>query len=259
VRGWEGDTAASKGPLSFLCPLGSLLVCPLPAAQGFPAKGAPVSWMLPSTKTNKLQGDIKIERGPFRWMGRFVGFLRGRYPMCPLGGRGPHDLRLHPPGAKPAARAPAPGAAQAGQGGLLRPGARAEARRGADQVRHAAPRVAGIISGASGAGFVKQGDPIAVREMSTNAAALSPRKLRFDSPFSRASFSSPAGALARSGGECPKTRTNLDSAAAAVEKILSFRSFFSRKRPILMGFKRETSLAGCTPICRKTCARGLPR
>jgi len=61
------------------------------------------------------------------------------------------------------------------------------------------------------------------------------------------------------GGECPKTRTNLDSAAAAVEKILSFRSFFSRKRPILMGFKRETSLAGCTPICRKTCARGLPR
>ena len=88
--------------------------------------------------------------------------------------------------------------------------------------------------------------------MSTNAAALSPRKLRFDSPFSRASCSSPAGALARSGGECPKTRTNLDSAAAAVEKILSFRSFFSRKRPILMGFKRETSLAGCTPICRKT-------
>ena len=60
--------------------------------------------------------------------------------------------------------------------------------------------VAGIISGASGAGFVKQGDPIAVREMSTNAAALSPRKLRFDSPFSRASFSSPAGALASSGG-----------------------------------------------------------
>jgi hypothetical protein len=60
--------------------------------------------------------------------------------------------------------------------------------------------VPGIISGASGAGFVKQGDPIAVREMSTNAAALSPRKLRFDSPFSRASFSSPAGALARSGG-----------------------------------------------------------
>ena len=50
-----------------------------------------------------------------------------------------------------------------------------------------------------------------------------------------------------------------DSVAAAVEKILSFRSFFSRKRPILMGFKRETSLAGCTPICRKTCARGLPR
>ena len=64
--------------------------------------------------------------------------------------------------------------------------------------------VAGIISGASGAGFVKQGDPIAVREMSTNAAALSPRKLRFDSPFSRASFSSPAGALARSGGGMPK-------------------------------------------------------
>ena len=58
----------------------------------------------------------------------------------------------------------------------------------------------GIISGASGAGFVKQGDPIAVREMSINAAALSPRKLRFDSPFSPASFSSPAGALARSGG-----------------------------------------------------------
>jgi hypothetical protein len=64
--------------------------------------------------------------------------------------------------------------------------------------------VAGIISGASGAGFVKQGDPIAVREMSTNAAALSPRKLRFDSPFSRASFSSPAGALARSGGNAQK-------------------------------------------------------
>ena len=85
--------------------------------------------------------------------------------------------------------------------------------------------VPGIVSGASGAGFVKQGDPIAVREMSTNAAALSPRKLRFDSPFSRASFSSPGGALARSGGECPKTRTNADSVAAAIAHILSFALF----------------------------------
>ena len=31
--------------------------------------------------------------------------------------------------------------------------------------------------------------------------------------------------FARSGGECPKTPTNLDSAAAAIRKILSFQSF----------------------------------
>jgi hypothetical protein len=64
-----------------------------------------------------------------------------------------------------------------------------------------------IISGASGAGFVKQGDPIAVREIATNAAPLSPRK------------------LCPQWGECPKTRTNLDAAAAAIRKILSFQSF----------------------------------
>ena len=171
--------------------------------------------------------------------------LRGaaRRPGCAM------TAELPPPQARPRARALVPGAAEAGQGGVLRQGTRAGGsprrliKSGMPHhgSRHHQRRVRCWLRQARrpdrGSGDVDQ-----------RGSAVAPQASLRLSVFTCELFEPGRRACPQWGGECPKTRTNADSVAAAVASILSFstsRELTMRSRPCQVRMSRALS-----PLCR---------